>query len=242
MSLILNNKPAFSPLVIRLALYTIGGLPLSYYCYILVWPMIFFRMLLRTALLILAITAMGGAWLLEQPRSSIVLWHPRIRLLWRLLPQVARGVNQKVFWLLTFLSLLCQMYVVVFLNSVQKWLKKIKWFCVKSLGVLAKVFQASWWGGQYGAPTWKRHVGWSSSPTVQCLDLGRLCCKFKEKIAKFGICSTKKYFTKNGRKRFAGSKALKSTGPLGSKFNSKAWRFLFEDVWSKVAKTKLLMV
>lgn len=97
MSLILNNKPAFSPLVIRLALYTIGGLPLSYYSYILVWPMIFFRMLLRTSLLILATTAMGGAWLLEQPRTSIVLWHPRIRLLWRLLPQVARGVTKKSF-------------------------------------------------------------------------------------------------------------------------------------------------
>lgn len=42
---------------------------------------------LRTTLLILAVVAMGGAWLLEQPRSSVVTWHPRIRLLWRLLPK-----------------------------------------------------------------------------------------------------------------------------------------------------------
>lgn len=109
-----------------------------------------------------------------------------------------------------------------------KKIANITCFFVKLLGFLAQVFQACWWGGQYGAPTWKRHVGWSSSPTVQCLDLGRLCCKFKEKIAKFGICSTKKYHTKQGRKRFAGSKALRSTGPLRFKFNSKVWLFLFE--------------
>lgn len=42
---------------------------------------------LRTTLLILAVVAMGGAWMLEQPRSTVVTWHPRIRLLWRLLPK-----------------------------------------------------------------------------------------------------------------------------------------------------------
>ena len=42
----------------------------------------------RTALLVLAVTAMGGTWMIEQPRSSTLLWHPRIRLLWRLLPKV----------------------------------------------------------------------------------------------------------------------------------------------------------
>ncbi|CAK9026536.1 unnamed protein product [Durusdinium trenchii] len=46
------------------------------------------RLGMQTALLILAITAMGGTWILEQPRSSLVIWHPRIRLLWRLLPKV----------------------------------------------------------------------------------------------------------------------------------------------------------
>lgn len=31
---------------------------------------------------------MGGGWLLEQPSTSCVEWHPRVRLLWRLLPEV----------------------------------------------------------------------------------------------------------------------------------------------------------
>ncbi|CAK8986521.1 unnamed protein product [Durusdinium trenchii] len=122
---------------------------------------------MRTTLLILAVVAMGGSWMLEQPRSSLLTWHPRIRLLWRLLP---------------------------------------------------KVYQAKWWAGMYGAPTWKRHIGWSSSPTIQCLDLGRLCKKYKDTIAKYGVKSTKQYKSKTGVKRFAGSKALKSTGSYPPKF------------------------
>ena len=43
---------------------------------------------LRVTLLILAVVAMGGSWMVEQPRSSLLTWHPRIRLLWRLLPEV----------------------------------------------------------------------------------------------------------------------------------------------------------
>ncbi|CAK8985281.1 unnamed protein product [Durusdinium trenchii] len=42
----------------------------------------------RTCLLIYLITAMGGVWILEQPRSSLVSWHPRIRLLWKSIPKV----------------------------------------------------------------------------------------------------------------------------------------------------------
>ena len=38
----------------------------------------------------MAVTAMGGCWVLEQHRSSLVDWHPRIRLLWRLLPEAGR--------------------------------------------------------------------------------------------------------------------------------------------------------
>ncbi|CAK9116681.1 unnamed protein product [Durusdinium trenchii] len=51
----------------------------------------------RACLLILAISAMGGGWLLEQPSTSCVEWHPRVRLLWRLLPEVglcALGSNE----------------------------------------------------------------------------------------------------------------------------------------------------
>lgn len=79
-----------------------------------------------------------------------------------------------------------------------------------------EVYQASWWAGMYGAMTWKRHVAWSCCPTIQCLDLGTLCKKFKRHIAKYGIKSTKQCKTHNGKKKgFCGSKHLKSTGMLG---------------------------
>ena len=68
----------------------------------------------------------------------------------------------------------------------------------------------------YGAPTWKRHIAWSSSPTVALLDLGTLCKNFKKRIAKFGVKSTKQYKSKSGKTKFCGSKSLRSTGPLGS--------------------------
>ena len=66
----------------------------------------------------------------------------------------------------------------------------------------------------YGAPTWKRHIGWSSSRTIQCLDLGRLCAKYKALIAKHGVKSTRKYKSKSGKTKFHGSKSLKATGFL----------------------------
>lgn len=47
----------------------------------------------RVCLLIFAISAMDGAWVLEQPRSSALEWLPCIRQLWRSLPKVGMGVS-----------------------------------------------------------------------------------------------------------------------------------------------------
>lgn len=78
-----------------------------------------------------------------------------------------------------------------------------------------QVYEARWWAGMYGATTWKRHVAWSGSPTVQLLDLGRLCKKFRKLISKYGVKSTKKYNNKRGVAKFCGSKDLRATGLLG---------------------------
>ena len=67
---------------------------------------------------------MGGAWVIEQPRSSAVIWHPRIRQLWRLLPKV--GIPPKkvevlnhqktlsVFILYQFIAYSCGMFGICF--------------------------------------------------------------------------------------------------------------------------------
>ncbi len=49
-----------------------------------------FPLLPRTALLIFAIAAMDAAWLLEQPRSSMLHWHPRMQQLWSSVPKVGK--------------------------------------------------------------------------------------------------------------------------------------------------------
>ena len=67
----------------------------------------------------------------------------------------------------------------------------------------------------YGAPTWKRHIAWSNAPTVRLLDKGTLTQKHRKLISKFGVKSANTYTNKQGKKSFAGSKALKSTQSLG---------------------------
>ena len=45
----------------------------------------------RTCLLLWVVQAMGGSFLLEQPRSSLLLWQPRMREFMKSLPKVAFG-------------------------------------------------------------------------------------------------------------------------------------------------------
>lgn len=66
----------------------------------------------------------------------------------------------------------------------------------------------------FGSGTEKPHIGWSNSRTVACLSKGKMTKKKRAQIKKRGVKSTKTYFNYWGQKRFAGSKALKSTGTL----------------------------
>ena len=65
----------------------------------------------------------------------------------------------------------------------------------------------------YGAPTAKRHIGWSNCPTVACLDLGKM---IKALHNRRPLKSSKTYTNKRGKKAFCGSHHLRSTGTLAS--------------------------
>ena len=67
----------------------------------------------------------------------------------------------------------------------------------------------------YGSPTRKRHIGWSTRPSIRRLDLGRLTRKHAARIAKRGVRSAKTYVDRKGKKSFAGSKFLKGTASHG---------------------------
>jgi len=43
----------------------------------------------RTMLLLMVVSAMNGCWLVEQPTSSQLLSHPRVREVWRMLPRAS---------------------------------------------------------------------------------------------------------------------------------------------------------
>jgi hypothetical protein len=78
-----------------------------------------------------------------------------------------------------------------------------------------KVFEGTWYAGMYGSGTEKPHVGWSNSRTIACLNKGKMNKTIRAKIKRRGVKSTKTYKNRWGKKRFSGSKALKSTGIPG---------------------------
>ena len=89
-----------------------------------VWPISKFLHILyrpslpRVCALILVITAMNGGWLLEQPRSSQLIWHPRVRWLFRTLPKVSNLQIRTMVYLLFFtLWCSCQTLVNLFVLS-----------------------------------------------------------------------------------------------------------------------------
>ena len=68
----------------------------------------------------------------------------------------------------------------------------------------------------YGGPTPKRHVAWANSPHIRFLDMGRLIgwAKRKREMQQRGIAPkelVQKYVDKNGKRRYKGSKSLKSS-------------------------------
>ena len=79
-----------------------------------------------------------------------------------------------------------------------------------------KVYQAAWWMASYGGLTPKRHIAYSNSPAVQVLDLGTLLKAVRDRLSKHTCQSSKTYVSKNGRKRFAGTKFLKRTQMLAT--------------------------
>lgn len=72
---------------------------------------------------------------------------------------------------------------------------------------LSQVWTASWWMMLYGGRTPKRHVAYSNSAAIGCVDLGPLSRLHKRVKSD----TTVKYLDRKGRWRYKGSKTLKAT-------------------------------
>lgn len=80
----------------------------------------------------------------------------------------------------------------------------------------SQVNRTSWWMMHYGGPTPKRHVAWCNSPNINFLDLGKLrgWAKHKRELEAKGNAPqplVHKYIDKSGRRRYKGSRSLKSS-------------------------------
>lgn len=86
---------------------------------------------------------------------------------------------------------------------------------LESLLIPTKVHKAWWYMLHYGGPTPKRHYAYSNSSHVGKLWMGRLrnWAATKDKLAKAGkaVELTEKYIDKQGKRRWKGSRSLRSS-------------------------------
>lgn len=158
----------------------------------------------RTCLLIYLITAMGGVWILEQPRSSLVSWHPRIRLLWKSIPKAPK--SKPILWTNAWEHMLLRS----FMNN-----HYFGSLCCPLHGHPWQVWQAAWWAAHYRAPTPKRHICWANSPAIVHFDMGTLSRVLQKELAKKNNhAKPTETYSSGGKKRFKGTKHLRATGPL----------------------------
>lgn len=150
----------------------------------------------RAALICCLVTVLGGVWVVEQPSTSLLFRHPRLQ------------------WL-------CKLMPVTSLDNVSGILA---WQCIqdhigrRSLTSLAQVYRCNFWMLFFKSPSPKRTSLWSSSSQIKRFWLGKLTKKIREDHKKQNpdFATVIKYVDKAGRKRYHGSKQLRSTQTLDS--------------------------
>ncbi|CAK9018409.1 unnamed protein product [Durusdinium trenchii] len=88
------------------------------------------------------------------------------------------------------------------------------------------VYPFGWWMGMYGAPTPKRHKGFSNSKWAAAFNLGKLKAKAFRAQQDPDQKSTVRYEDKNGNMRWKGSSKLKSTQVYPVRFGHRAVRLM----------------
>ena len=80
----------------------------------------------------------------------------------------------------------------------------------------SQAWKVSWWMYLYGSRSPKRSIAISNSAAIGALDRGPLKAwkTLKKKLGKHSVQTSRQYVGKDGRKRFHGTKALRSTQPL----------------------------
>ena len=138
----------------------------------------------RSVLPLVLLVCQGGVLVLEQPSGSWMLQHPRMRWLWTLIRcmSVCMDVRTKLQHL---------------------WMQPSA----------TNVFKTSWWMYHYGSKSPKRSVALSNSKSIRFLDRGRLkgWKQIKAQLGSKGVTKARLYVDSNGKRRWDGTKQLRST-------------------------------
>lgn len=157
-------------------------------------------------LLVMMIVCWEGVPILENPGSTLLNMHDRFRYLVQLLRSKGIGTST-VFGIVLVNPLFVvdpggkaqdNKYVTSFLNLSRTNLD---------------LFRQALWMKLWGHPCLKRTFLWSTSRVISVLDLGKIVKTRHQSLIK----TTRKYIGKDGKTKYHGTKALKSTEFLGRK-------------------------
>lgn len=140
------------------------------------------------------VVAAGGTVLLENPQNSLIALHSRH--IWFVNLLMSYGIH--VPWLYP-LTGTCANCIIEITNH-----KVAPVSC-------AEFFKVAFWMRKHMAITWKRTWVWGTSKVIGDLDLGPLHPSERPTVVK----TTKRWVGKDGKRRWQGTKSLKTTQLLG---------------------------
>ena len=156
----------------------------------------------RTAMILGLLCALQGSFLLENPATSVLLLHPRLRFILGRMKEAGCPAPHSQVCLRTLLFL-----------PTRRATKH------------AEAFKVTFWMRHYKSPSMKRTMVISNQRICGMLDKGQL---FKNKKKK-AIPTTKRYLNAEGRRRFCGTSQLKQSQKLScSKPDSNIWVHCWE--------------
>ena len=168
----------------------------------------------RSCLLILLCTCLGAVWSLEQPSGSLAEFYPAFREVIRSIfdsggHHAAGPLNN----ITTFER--CSCYMTKPSVGLQKLTVLWHHFLLCQLvPTHTQVQSVRWWMYHYKSLTPKRHYAYSNSKPIHRLDKGVLQGWKAKKKEGNGVVTVARYIDANGKKRYKGTKSLKSTEPL----------------------------
>lgn len=153
----------------------------------------------RTILLLVLFTACGGVWVLEQPGTSIVTRHRRFRWLVRKFNSLGLRV--------TCWHFCCQNFGMKWLPQLSQQIQYTRLNFNRFRSLSTEVFVQRFFMKYWGHATPKPSVVFGNTSAIRMLFHG----KMTKTSLSTSVKTTRRYHSKDGKLRFAGTAQLKGT-------------------------------